>query len=89
MEVVPHVTLILVSKVQMPLGLVFLLSGTINIYIYIFRLDGLLIHILFVFSRVTLILYQNIVPISLYISVEIVKTVAVRNTTTTKIDIIL
>lgn len=30
--------------------------------------------------RVTLILYQNIVPISLYISVEIVKTLAVSNT---------
>lgn len=29
------------------------------------------------FTRVTLILYQNIVPISLYISVEIVKTLAV------------
>jgi phospholipid-translocating ATPase len=29
------------------------------------------------FDRVTLILYQNIIPISLYISVEIVKTLAV------------
>jgi magnesium-transporting ATPase (P-type) len=30
------------------------------------------------YTRVTLILYQNIVPISLYISVEIVKTFAVK-----------
>lgn len=36
-------------------------------------------------NRVTLILYQNIVPISLYISVEIVKTFAVKYTLQKKI----
>jgi magnesium-transporting ATPase (P-type) len=39
--------------------------------------DFWIIHTFFNNNRVTLILYQNIVPISLYISVEIVKTLAV------------
>jgi magnesium-transporting ATPase (P-type) len=73
MEVDLRVILIMESKAQTLLIQAFLPSGK-----FLGSVSVLSSH-LYYNCRVTLILYQNIVPISLYISVEIVKTLAVSH----------